>query len=200
VGLTLVRSLVELHHGTVEASSDGPGRGAQFRVRLPYLAEAAMPKAEVLADALGAAGTRCRVLVVDDNHDAAEAAAVFLSLAGHEVKAVGDGVEALTSAPVFAPDVVVLDIGLPLMDGYEVARRLRELPQTRASLLVALTGYGQQGDRERAQGAGFDHHLTKPAEPDQLLALIDTWRTGHAAATQASAQARADAREVTPRR
>jgi len=118
------------------------------------------------------------VLVVDDNHDAAEAAAVLLSLAGHEVKAVGDAQEAMACAPVFAPDVVVLDIGRPGMDGYELARRLRAMPQTNASLMVALTGYGQRGDRDRAREAGFDHHLTKPAEPDDLLALIATWRSG----------------------
>jgi CheY-like chemotaxis protein len=88
---------------------------------------------------------------------------------------VGDGHEALDSAPVFAPDVVLLDIGLPMMDGYQVARRLREVAETRASCLIALTGYGQPADRERARAAGFDHHLTKPADPDALLALVDAW-------------------------
>ena len=88
---------------------------------------------------------------------------------------VGDGNEALASAPVFAPDVVLLDIGLPMMDGYQVARRLREVTATRASCLIALTGYGQPADRDRARAAGFDHHLTKPADPDALLALVDAW-------------------------
>ena len=181
VGLTLVRRLVELHHGRVEVSSEGVGRGAQFRIYLPCLSEAVSPEREDVAEPVPVVGTRCRVLVVDDNHDAAEAAAVLLSLAGHEVKAVGDAHEALACAPVFAPDVVVLDIGLPGMDGYALARRLRELPQTSASLMVALTGYGQRGDRERARDAGFDHHLTKPAEPDDLLALIAAWRCGQTA-------------------
>ena len=173
VGLTLVRRLVDLHNGLVEASSDGPGRGSEFRVRLPCLSEALDPEAPDRAEPARPPVGGCRVLVVDDNHDAAEAAAVFLALAGHEVKAVGDGAEALASAPVFAPDVVVLDIGLPKMDGYEVARRLRQLPSTRSSLLIALTGYGQASDRDRAREAGFDHHLTKPAEPEHLLRLIE---------------------------
>jgi CheY-like chemotaxis protein len=201
VGLTLVRRLVELHNGTVDVASEGPGRGARFRVRLPCLSEAAPAADGAPAEPEHVAGTRCRVLVVDDNHDAAEAAAVFLSLAGHEVKAVGDGLEALASAPVFAPDVVVLDIGLPGMDGYEVARRLRGVPETRDSLLVALTGYGQQGDRERAQKAGFDHHLTKPAEPNELLALIESWRTAlGAGAPGSSVAARSAGGGLTSRR
>jgi CheY-like chemotaxis protein len=123
----------------------------------------------------------CRILVVDDNRDAAEATKVLLELGGHEVKTVGDGSDALASAPVFAPDVVLLDIGLPLMDGYQVARRLREVAETRASCLIALTGYGQPADRERARVAGFDHHLTKPADPDALLALVDAWIESSAA-------------------
>ena len=200
VGLTLVRRLVELHKGTVEVSSEGPGRGAQFRVRLPCMSEAVTGDGGASTEPEHVAGTRCRVLVVDDNHDAAEAAAVFLSLAGHEVKAVGDGLEALASAPVFAPDVVVLDIGLPGMDGYEVARRLRLVPETRASLLVALTGYGQQGDRERAERAGFDHHLTKPAEPNELLALIENWRNALGASSEARTGARTTAGGVVTSR
>lgn len=177
VGLTLVHRLVGLHNGVVEVSSKGPGHGSEFRVRLPCLSEAVDPAPPEATAPLPAPASSacCRVLVVDDNRDAAEAAAVFLALAGHEVKAVGDGAEALASAPVFAPDVVVLDIGLPRMDGYEVARRLRKIPSTHSSLLIALTGYGQNSDRVRAREAGFDHHLTKPAEPDVLLKLIDDW-------------------------
>ena len=104
---------------------------------------------------------------------------------------VGDGSEALASAPVFAPDVVLLDIGLPMMDGYQVARRLREVAETRASCLIALTGYGQPADRERARVAGFDHHLTKPADPDALLALVDAW-------IESSGAQRAPARAARP--
>jgi signal transduction histidine kinase len=200
VGLTLVRRLVELHKGTVDVMSEGQGRGAQFRILLPCLSEAVPVDPDAPTEPEHVAGTRCRVLVVDDNHDAAEAAAVFLSLAGHEVKAVGDGLEALASAPVFAPDVVVLDIGLPGMDGYEVARRLRLVPETSGSLLVALTGYGQQGDRERAESAGFDHHLTKPAEPNDLLALIEDWRSGLGGAAGGRSRARVAVGGVTSRR
>ncbi len=118
----------------------------------------------------------CRVLVVDDNLDAAETVAVFLELAGHQVKAVTDGLQALACAPVYAPEVVVLDIGLPTMDGYEVARRLRATEQTRAVLLIALTGYGQEADGERALQAGFDRHLIKRADSGELARLIADWR------------------------
>ena len=176
VGLTLVHRLVGLHQGTVTATSAGSGRGSEFRVVLPCLSEVgddATPSVQRKPGPTPRAG--CRILVVDDNHDAAEATKVLLELGGHEVKMVGDGSEALASAPVFAPDVVLLDIGLPMMDGYQVARRLREVAQTRASCLIALTGYGQPADRERARVAGFDHHLTKPADPDALLALVDAW-------------------------
>jgi len=176
VGLTLVHRLVSLHQGTVTATSAGSGRGSEFRVVLPCLSEVgddSAPSTQRKAETLPRAG--CRILVVDDNHDAAEATKVLLELRGHEVKMVGDGSEALASAPVFAPDVVLLDIGLPRMDGYQVARRLREAAETRASCLIALTGYGQPADRERARAAGFDHHLTKPADPDALLALVDAW-------------------------
>jgi len=176
VGLTLVHRLVSLHQGSVTATSAGSGRGSEFRVVLPCLSEVGddattAPRRSVAPRPRAG----CRILVVDDNRDAAEATKVLLELGGHEVKTVGDGSDALASAPVFAPDVVLLDIGLPLMDGYQVARRLREVAETRASCLIALTGYGQPADRERARVAGFDHHLTKPADPDALLALVDAW-------------------------
>ena len=176
VGLTLVHRLVTLHQGTVTATSAGSGRGSEFEVVLPCLSEVA-DDATTAMRRIAAPGPRtgCRILVVDDNRDAAESTKVLLELGGHEVKMVGDGDEALASAPVFSPDVVLLDIGLPMMDGYEVARRLREVAETRASCLIALTGYGQPADRERARAAGFNHHLTKPAAPDALLGLIDAW-------------------------
>jgi signal transduction histidine kinase/DNA-binding response OmpR family regulator len=185
VGLTLVHRLVDLHQGAITAVSTGPGRGSEFRIALPCLSEVGDDAAA--ADERGGeatARTACRVLVVDDNRDAAEATKVLLELGGHSVKMVGTGAEALASAPVFAPDVVLLDIGLPEMDGYAVARRLRELTSTRASCLIALTGYGQPADRERARDAGFDHHLTKPADPDALLALVGAWTHGESPATQ----------------
>ena len=188
VGLTLVRRIVELHHGTVEAASDGAGRGSRFSVRLPCLSEA-LPAARGAAHGERPAEAGCRILVVDDNQDAAEAAAVFLALAGHEAKAVMTVAEALASAAVYAPDVIFLDIGLPGMDGFELARRLRELPQTRDSLYVALTGYGQPSDRLSARQAGFDHHLTKPADPDEVLSLIAAWRAQRGAARDREAPA-----------
>jgi CheY-like chemotaxis protein/two-component sensor histidine kinase len=176
VGLTLVHRLVALHQGTVTATSAGSGRGSEFEVVLPCLSEVA-DDTTTATQRTSAPGPRagCRILVVDDNRDAAESTKVLLELGGHEVKMVDDGNQALASASVFAPDVVLLDIGLPMMDGYEVARRLREVAETRASCLIALTGYGQPADRERARAAGFDHHLTKPAAPDALLGLIDAW-------------------------
>ena len=183
VGLTLVHRLVELHQGTVTAVSAGSGRGSEFQVVLPCLSEVGDDVSPLLdGGPREAPRAACRILVVDDNRDAAEATKVLLELGGHEVKMVGDGAEALACAPVFAPDVVLLDIGLPQMDGYQVAKRLRTLAETRASCLIALTGYGQPADRERARDAGFDHHLTKPADPDALLALVDTWIESAAAA------------------
>jgi signal transduction histidine kinase/DNA-binding response OmpR family regulator len=177
VGLTLVRRLVELHNGHIEVSSAGPGQGAEFSVRLPCLASVA--PAETVprpAPAPAPVSAGCRVLVVDDNIDAAESVAMFLGMVGHEVKAVPDGVQALACAPTYAPHVVVLDIGLPMLDGYEVAKRLRALPQTAHALLVAVTGYGSKHDRARADEVGFDRYLVKPADPCVLADMIASWR------------------------
>ncbi|WP_119156677.1 hybrid sensor histidine kinase/response regulator [Caldimonas tepidiphila] len=173
IGLSLVRRLVELHGGTVQAASAGPGQGAEFSVVLP-VTEAPQPQGAATAEA--AASAARRVLVVDDNTDAAEAIGLLLRLHDHEVRVCGDGAEALAAAPVFAPDVVLLDVGLPGMNGYEVARALRRTPQGRGAILVALTGYGSESDRVQAQEAGFDHHLVKPADVEQLLAIIGAGR------------------------
>jgi len=185
VGLTLVQRLVEMHNGNVEATSAGVGAGAQFRVTMPCLVEVGERPAQVAVQP--PPRRACRILVVDDNQDAAQATAVLLELAGHEVKAVGDGHDALASAPVFAPHVVLLDIGLPRLDGYAVARELRTLDETSSACLIALTGYGQPADRGRAMEAGFDHHLTKPADPDELLRLIQEWLHAHAAGGELAA-------------
>jgi signal transduction histidine kinase/DNA-binding response OmpR family regulator len=183
VGLTLVQRIVEMHNGQVDASSAGIGAGSKFRVSLPCLADVSERHSAATA-VQPTPRNACRVLVVDDNHDAAEATAVLLQLAGHEVKAVGDGHDALASAPVFAPHVILLDIGLPGMDGYSVARQLRRCSETASSCLIALTGYGQPADQERAKEAGFDHHLTKPADPDELMQLIQSWlQSGRPTAT-----------------
>jgi CheY-like chemotaxis protein/anti-sigma regulatory factor (Ser/Thr protein kinase) len=175
VGLTLVRRLVEMHHGEVVVTSAGTGYGSQFRVTLPCLAGISDRPAPASRAEPSSTRLACRVLVVDDNPDAAQATAVLLELAGHEVKAVADGHDALASAPVFAPHVVLLDIGLPGVDGYTVARQLRGIDELHSSCLIALTGYGQPADRDRAVEAGFDHHLTKPADPDELLRVIQEW-------------------------
>jgi len=174
VGLTLAQRLAQMHGGSLEASSEGIGRGAVFTLRLPCVGlvrsgEAGGPAAEP--------GTPhpTRVLVVDDNHDAAHSVADLLALGGHEVRTAADGREALSVAEHFSPEVVVLDIGLPILDGYEVAARLRTMDGTRGALLLALTGYGQQEDRERAEAAGFDHHFVKPADPVALQKCIDGW-------------------------
>jgi signal transduction histidine kinase/DNA-binding response OmpR family regulator len=185
VGLTLVQRLVEMHHGSVEATSAGVGTGSQFRVTMPCLVEVGERPAQVAVPP--PPRRACRILVVDDNQDAAQATAVLLELAGHEVKAVGDGHDALASAPVFAPHVVLLDIGLPRLDGYAVARQLRALDETSSACLIALTGYGQPADRGRAMEAGFDHHLTKPADPDELLRVIQEWLHSHAAGGELAA-------------
>ncbi|RZL00260.1 MAG: response regulator [Rubrivivax sp.] len=171
VGLTLVQRLVQLHSGQVQALSQGAGQGSEFRVMLPCLVEVNAP-APVEPPEADNPSVGCRVLVVDDNIDAAESIAMFLMIAGNEVKTVADGLQALACAPVYAPEVVVLDIGLPGMNGYEVAARLRQLPQTADALLIALTGYGQESDKVHAKNAGFDAHLVKPTDPGALADLI----------------------------
>jgi CheY-like chemotaxis protein/anti-sigma regulatory factor (Ser/Thr protein kinase) len=172
IGLTLVQRLVELHGGTVRAHSDGPGRGSEFVVTLPVLADAPQPAAESSpAAAQAEAGGPRRILVVDDNVDGAESLATLLKLLGHEVHVAHDGPAALRATADVRPEVVFLDIGLPGMDGYEVARRLRRPGRTEA-LLVALTGYGQEEDRRRSREAGFDHHLVKPVDPAVLEELL----------------------------
>jgi hypothetical protein len=172
IGLTLVRMLVEMHGGTVTARSEGPGAGTEFVVRLPVLREAPKQQQEAASPRASRATQARRVLVVDDNIDAAESVAMILRLDGHQVRLAHDGAEALRAAEQFEPDVVVLDIGLPGMNGYEVAERLRRQARSRKPVLVALTGYAQESDRQRAAAAGFDHHLTKPVEPVALQDLL----------------------------
>jgi PAS domain S-box-containing protein len=173
IGLTLVKKLVELHGGWVEASSAGPGRGSEFAVRLPAL-PAAPPgnPAQVAETAHAAELPRHRILVVDDNEDAANSLALLLRLMGQEVEVVLDGQAALHRARELRPQLVLLDLGMPGMDGYEVARRLRGDPGLRDSVLVALTGWGQEEDKRRSQAAGFDRHLVKPPEPDAVRAVL----------------------------
>ncbi len=171
LGLAIVRSLVELHGGTVAATSRGLGLGSEFMLRLPLAASAAAVVGHGLANVCAQAGEH-RVLVVDDNRDAAEMLADVLGAAGHRACVAFDGPDALRLAPDFHPELAVLDIGLPVMDGYELGRRLRELPTLADLKLVALTGYGQASDRARSHEAGFDEHLTKPVELPVVEALV----------------------------
>jgi len=171
IGLTLVRNLVELHGGTVEAHSGGVGQGSEFVVRLPILMETPRIPTRPITTSSPATPTR-RILVVDDNRDAAESLALLLQLMGHETRAVYDGLEAVEAAKKFQPDVVLLDIGLPKLDGYEAARRIRAQQRDKRLTLVALTGWGMGEDLRRSDEAGFDAHMVKPVEPDALLRLL----------------------------
>jgi PAS domain S-box-containing protein len=172
IGLALVKSLVALHGGSVRAASDGLGQGSEFCICLPRLAG----KDRTLDDGASAAGVQApgalRVMVVDDNVDAAQMLAALLEVQGHAVCIEYDGKGALAHARRECPDVMLLDIGLPDMDGYELARRLRSQPESAGATLVALTGYGQSQDRKEAEQAGFDHYLVKPADLDQVNAVL----------------------------
>ena len=170
IGLTLVRRLVEMHGGTVEARSDGPGKGSEFTVRLP-LAAANDAVAGPDAPAEKPTGKSRRILVVDDNRDAADSLSMLLRARGHDVRVAYDGLEAVGSAVAFNPDVVLMDIGLPKLYGYDAARRIREA-RGQDVLLVAVTGWGQDEDRRKSREAGFDHHLTKPVDPEAINRLI----------------------------
>jgi CheY-like chemotaxis protein len=163
IGLAMVRRLAALHDGSVAAESEGPGKGSRFTVRLP-LATASIDAAPV------------NILVVDDNRDAAESIGMLLGHLGAEVRVAEDGTQALAAFTVCRPNIVFLDIGMPGMDGYELARRMRAMPAEPPVTLVALTGWGQDDDRKRVLGAGFDHHLVKPAQMGALQSLLDSMK------------------------
>jgi len=175
IGLTLVRNLVEMHGGSVEALSAGSGHGSEFVIHLPVALQEKERVEIKVAENFNrtAQSVSLRILVVDDNLDSAESLALLLQFGGHDVRMAHEGQAALDTAVAFLPHVVVLDIGLPKMDGYEVARRLRQQPAIMNSSLVALTGYGQDEDRQRSKDAGFDHHLVKPVDPTELQALLE---------------------------
>ena len=173
IGLTLARRIVALHGGAILARSEGAGRGAEFEIRLPRL-DLDLPAGSAGTSGTGAASRKRSVVVVDDNDDAASSMAMLLRLMGHEVSIAHDGESALRRIEEEHPDVVLLDIGLPGMSGYEVAERLRKTPAGRAAKLYALTGYGQDEDRRRSAETGFDGHLVKPVLPGDLFGLIES--------------------------
>jgi CheY-like chemotaxis protein/two-component sensor histidine kinase len=173
IGLSLVKRIVEMHGGTVTATSEGLGLGSEFVVRLPAL-EGDQPAAPT-SHAVQRTQARRKILVVDDNADAAESLAALLSISGHDTRMAHDGPEALQQAERFHPDIVFLDIGMPTLDGHETARLIRKQPWGKDMVLVALTGWGQHEDRRRSKDAGFNHHLVKPADPvvvEKLLSSI----------------------------
>ncbi len=174
IGLTLVKNLVEMHNGTVEARSEGLGKGSEFVVRLPVSAQGVDPDQgdEAGQQVVQPAASGYRLLVVDDNQDAADSLAMLLRLQGHEVRVAFSGVAALEMTKAYAPDLVFLDIGMPGMDGYEVARRMRQQPGLEKVVLAALTGWGQKEDRRRTAEAGFNHHLVKPPDPNALEGVL----------------------------
>jgi CheY-like chemotaxis protein len=172
IGLTLARSLVEMHGGHVWAASDGPGRGSEFIISLPVAGEegAAEPRTERKPQ--GPARKGLRILVVDDNHDTAIGMAKLLAGSGYEVMTAHDGHSAVERARAERPDAILMDIGLPGIDGYEVARQLRKEGCCTGATLIAVSGYGQEEDRRRSREAGFDHHFVKPVDYDTLFALL----------------------------
>jgi signal transduction histidine kinase len=172
IGLALVKNLVTLHGGMVAASSDGIGKGSCFVVTLPRAAEPAGSSAPGLHGAAPASAPGRRLLVVDDNEDAGHMLGLYLESAGYQVTVVQSAQAALAAASTETPDACLLDIGLPDMDGNELARRLRQLPATKSATLVAITGYGQDADRARTAAAGFDHHFVKPVDMGALLEVL----------------------------
>lgn len=171
IGLTLARRLVEMHEGTITAHSDGMGRGSEFVVCLPVLPRASAPQEEPRAPTPPPAHP-LRLLVVDDSDDTAEMMSALLTMAGHDVRIAHSGPAALEAAAAHRPEAIVLDIGLPGLDGYQVAQRLRQDPATKDVVLIAASGYGQEADRRRAKEAGFDHHLVKPVDPQRLQEIL----------------------------
>jgi len=170
IGLSLAKGLVTLHHGTIEARSEGPGQGSEFRVRLPAAPTHALDAAIATSERTFAHARK--VLVVDDNRDAASSLAAFVQLMGHVVRVAHDGEEAIRLCDEFRPHTILLDLGMPGVDGYEACRRIRSTPAGKNMRVIAVTGWGQEEDRRKAVLAGFDMHLVKPVNPDALAELL----------------------------
>ena len=184
IGLALVKSIVDMHGGCVEARSEGDGGGTEFTVRLPVLVDTAAVVEQSPAAAIAARPCQKRVLIVDDNQAAANLLSTVVERLGNVVRVAYDGQEAIEVADGFKPDIVLMDLAMPRLDGYEAARHIRGQPWGQEMMLVALSGWGQDGHKKRAQEAGFDHHLVKPADPGQLERLLANGRhseTKHAA-------------------
>jgi CheY-like chemotaxis protein len=173
IGLTLVRRLIEMHGGSVQAYSKGPGQGSEFTVRLPV---AIGPPPGLPLTSPESKRTvpiaSLRILIVDDNRDSAASLGMLLQLLGNDIRTAHDGLEALGMASDFRPEVVILDIGLPKMNGYDVAQRIRQQSWGKEIILIAMTGWGQEEDKRRSREAGFDHHLVKPLDPAVLMNLL----------------------------
>jgi len=174
IGLTLVRSLVEMHGGKVEAHSGGPGRGSEFVVRLPVSSSNAVVELNADLGDVPKVPKLTRVLVVDDNHDAADSLGALLRMMGADVRVAHDGRTALEIYGAFHPSAVFLDLGMPDMDGFEIADRIRSRPEARDTALIALTGWGQERDRRRTEAAGFNRHLAKPADLETLQSVLSS--------------------------
>ena len=172
IGLTLVRRLVDLHGGRVEARSDGPGCGSEFIVRVPALVEAPQEHSPLRTEAPAVTSTGQKVLVLDDNRDAADTLSLMMRLMGNDIRTAYDAPEALRVAAEFSPTIALLDLGLPGMSGYSAAQAIRREPWGKDMILVAVTGWGQETDRARSRDAGFDHHLVKPVAPDDILEIL----------------------------
>jgi PAS domain S-box-containing protein len=180
IGLALTKGLVELHGGTIQVTSAGSGRGSEFIVRLPHRVLRVPAVQEAIVAAAQGPTRHRRIVIADDNLDAAQSLAVLLRIEGHDVTVVSDGREALRTIKAVRPEIALLDIGMPEMDGYEVARQVRQSTLGRAVTLIAVTGWGQDRDKAQALRAGFNHHLTKPIEPTQLLDLVRSSDTSDA--------------------
>jgi CheY-like chemotaxis protein/anti-sigma regulatory factor (Ser/Thr protein kinase) len=178
IGLNIVKRLVEMHGGSITAESGGNGMGSTFTVRLPVVLSLANDQPGKEADDRTMLAPRRRILIVDDNRDAALSLAMMLNLMGNETQTAHDGLEALDVAAMFKPDVILLDIGMPKLNGYDACRRIREQPWGKNVVIVACTGWGQEEDKRRAQDAGFNFHMVKPVDPAALENLLAELQAG----------------------
>jgi len=163
---------VEMHGGRIEAKSDGPGRGSEFVVRLPVDVEASRPQAADKQEEPAAPKSSLRILIVDDNKDGADSLAMVLKMMGNDTRTAYDGKEGVELAGEFRPEVVLFDIGMPKLNGYEACRLIRKQPWGRKVIVIAVTGWGQEDDRQRSHDAGFDHHMVKPVDPQVLMKML----------------------------